>query len=261
MKKKIFFIDLDNTFWDHENIPDSAIQALKIARANGDKCFVNTGRAKSGVSKSLFDLPFDGFIFSQGSEIIIDNKQILYKPLDVSMTKHLQQYAIENECAYGFEGSIKAFADEKRVERLKELAKIDGKAMGFSNAEDVNSMTEEDYKQVMKMIVDFPKDKDMSHFKDGLPEGIDFSPFAIYGGEITSSQCSKGKCIQIVLDYYHNEYISVAIGDSDNDIKMLEAANISIVMGNHTPGLEKYADYITEPLKKDGLYKAILKYL
>ena len=259
--KKIFFIDLDHTFWDREIIPDSALKGLKIARKNGHKCFVNTGRAKSGVPDSLFDLPFDGFIFSQGSEIIINHQQILYQPLPVEMTKKLEQYAIDNDCAYGFEGSKKAFADPLRIQRLKELAKIDGKAMGFSKADAVSTMSEEDYQQVMKMIVDFPRNRDMSHFAKGLPEGIDFSPFATFGGEITSSKCSKGKCIQVVLDYFHNEYSSVAIGDSDNDIKMLEAADIAIVMGDHTPGMDKYADYVTDTLKNDGFYKAILKYI
>lgn len=259
--KKIFFIDLDHTFWDREVIPESAIEALKIARNHGHRCFVNTGRAKSGVPEWLFDLPFDGFIFSQGSEIIIDDKQILYKPLNVSTTKWLQQYAIDHDCAYGFEGSITAFADEKRIQDLKELAKKDGKAMGFSKAENVSSMTEQDYEQVMKMIVNFRMDRDNSDFEKGLPDTIDFSPFAIYGGEITSNECSKGKSIQIVKDYYSEDVTTVAIGDSLNDIEMLKAADISILMGNRLPGLDEYADYITDTLKNDGFYKAIIHYL
>lgn len=259
--KKMFFIDLDHTFWDREEVPSSAIEALTIAQKNGHKCFVNTGRAKSGVPDWLFDLPFDGFVFSQGSEIIVEGKQILYKPLDVSMTKWLQKYAQDNECAYGFEGSIKAFADEKRIQDLKELAKIDGKAMGFSKAENVFSMTDDDYKQVMKMIVNFKMDRDNSNFQSGLPSSIDFSPFAIYGGEITSKECSKGKAIQIVKAYYEQEYETVAIGDSSNDIEMLKAADIAVLMGNRLPGLDEYADYITDTLKNDGFYKAIMHFI
>lgn len=255
--KKMFFIDLDHTFWDREEVPESAINALTLARENGHKCFVNTGRAKSGVPEWLFDLPFDGFVFSQGSEIIVEGKQILYKPLGVAVTKWLQRYAEENDCSYGFEGSVKAFADEKRIEGLKELAKRDGKAMGFSKAEMVSTMTEEDYKQVMKMIVNFNMERDNSKFVDGLPSFIDFSPFAIYGGEITSKDCSKGKAIQVVMGYYNEKYESVAIGDSSNDIEMLKAADIAVLMGNRLPGLDEYADYITDTLKNDGFYKAI----
>lgn len=255
--KKMFFIDLDHTFWDREEVPESAINALTLARENGHKCFVNTGRAKSGVPEWLFNLPFDGFVFSQGSEIIVEGKQILYKPLDVAVTKWLQRYAEENDCSYGFEGSVKAFADEKRIEGLKELAKRDGKAMGFSKAEMVSTMTEEDYKQVMKMIVNFNMERDNSKFVDGLPSFIDFSPFAIYGGEITSKDCSKGKAIQVVMDYYNEKYESVAIGDSSNDIEMLKAADIAVLMGNRLPGIDEYADYITDTLKNDGFYKAI----
>lgn len=259
--KKMFFIDLDHTFWDREEVPESAIEALKIAKKEGHKCFVNTGRAKSGVPEWLFELPFDGFVFSQGSEIIIDGNQIFYKPLDIKVTKWLQKYAEENDCSYGFEGSLKAFADKKRIQNLKELAKKDGKAMGFSKAEDVLTMSEEDYKQVMKMIVNFNLEKDNSNFINGLPSYIDFSPFAIYGGEITSKDCSKGKAIQTVVEFYDNSFETVAIGDSSNDIEMLKAADIAVLMGNRLPGLDEYADYITDTLKNDGLYKAIMHFI
>ncbi len=258
--KNIFFIDLDHTFWDREVVPPSAIEALKLAHSHGHKCFVNTGRAKSGVPNWIFELPFDGYIFSQGSEIIIDGKQILYHPLEVTTTKWLQNYAIKADCAYGFEGSIKAFADEKRMHDLKELAKKDGKAMGFSKAEDVKTMKEEDYQQVMKMIVHFKKDYDSS-FEKGLPSSLSFSPFANVGGEISSKSCSKGKAIQIVKDYYQEEVKTIAIGDSSNDIEMLKEADIAILMGNRLPNLDSYADYITDTLQNDGFYKAILHFL
>ena len=45
---KILFIDVDGTLVDYDNnIPQSAVEAIKIARNNGHKVYICTGRSKS----------------------------------------------------------------------------------------------------------------------------------------------------------------------------------------------------------------------
>ena len=47
---KILFIDVDGTLVDYDNnIPQSAVKAIKIARNNGHKVYICTGRSKSEV--------------------------------------------------------------------------------------------------------------------------------------------------------------------------------------------------------------------
>ena len=46
---KILFIDVDGTLVDYDNnIPQSAVEAIKIARNNGHKVYICTGRSKIG---------------------------------------------------------------------------------------------------------------------------------------------------------------------------------------------------------------------
>lgn len=80
------------------------------------------------------------------------------------------------------------------------------------------------------------------------------------GGEITHTEYNKATAIQFVKDYYNEEYETVAIGDSENDLPMLEYADISIVMGNGVESVKEKADYVTDRIDNDGLYKAF-KYL
>ena len=75
--KKIIFLDLDGTLWTFEQIPSSALEAIELARKNGHKIYINTGRTRCEVPQFLLDLNFDGYCFGAGSEIIIDNKQRL----------------------------------------------------------------------------------------------------------------------------------------------------------------------------------------
>ena len=48
-----------------------------------------------------------------------------------------------------------------------------------------------------------------------------------------------------------------AIGDSVNDLAMLEYAGHGIAMGNGTPEAKQVADYVTTELADDGIYHAL----
>ena len=50
---------------------------------------------------------------------------------------------------------------------------------------------------------------------------------------------------------------TVAIGDSTNDLTMLEAAGTSIAMGNSTKQILDMADYVTTDIYEDGIFHAL----
>ena len=91
--KKIIFLDLDGTLWTFEKIPSSALEAIELARKNGHKIYINTGRTRCEVPQFLLDMNLDGYCFGAGSEIIIDNIQVLFKPLKKRDTQFIQHIA------------------------------------------------------------------------------------------------------------------------------------------------------------------------
>jgi Cof subfamily protein (haloacid dehalogenase superfamily) len=50
---------------------------------------------------------------------------------------------------------------------------------------------------------------------------------------------------------------TVAIGDADNDIEMLQWAGLGIAMGNGMPGVKTIADWIAPPVEEDGVAVAL----
>ena len=50
---------------------------------------------------------------------------------------------------------------------------------------------------------------------------------------------------------------TVAIGDSNNDLPMLQCAHTSIAMGNSSKQVLEAADYITTDVDKDGIWNAL----
>lgn len=80
--------------------------------------------------------------------------------------------------------------------------------------------------------------------------------------EIINKNTSKGDAISYLANKWnikHNEIM--AIGDQDNDIKMLEAAHIKVAMGNASEGLKEIANYIAPDVEEDGAAFAIEKFI
>ena len=54
---------------------------------------------------------------------------------------------------------------------------------------------------------------------------------------------------------------TMALGDNENDLSMIEAAGIGVAMGNATDAVKAKADYITATNDEDGVAKAVAKFV
>lgn len=83
-----------------------------------------------------------------------------------------------------------------------------------------------------------------------------------YNIEITRQGVSKGKALEILASLYdlkREEIIS--IGDSENDLSMIEYAGLGIAMGNSSDMVKEKADYITDSNDREGVANAINKFI
>ena len=60
------------------SIPESAVYAIRAARANGNLMFINTGRCFQNVEQRFRDVGFDGFVCGCGTDIYCDGAEILH---------------------------------------------------------------------------------------------------------------------------------------------------------------------------------------
>lgn len=83
-----------------------------------------------------------------------------------------------------------------------------------------------------------------------------------YNIEITRKGVSKGKAVAMLANFYNlkREEI-ITIGDSENDISMLEYAGLGIAMGNATPIVKQRADHITDSNDNEGVANAIDRFI
>ena len=83
-----------------------------------------------------------------------------------------------------------------------------------------------------------------------------------YNIEITRKGVSKGKAVAMLAEFYNlkREEI-ITIGDSANDISMIEFAGMGIAMGNALKIVKERADYITDSNDNEGVANAINKFI
>ncbi|WP_174614300.1 Cof-type HAD-IIB family hydrolase [Virgibacillus ihumii] len=99
--------------------------------------------------------------------------------------------------------------------------------------------------------------KELSHYDEleltnSLPTNIEVNPKGVNKASALRKVCEK-------LDVTMNNVL--AIGDSLNDIKMVQQAGMGVAMGNAQEAIQKVADFVTDANDRDGVAKAIKKFV
>ena len=72
LEKKVILIDVDGTLVDYENdLPPSAVKAIRMARAQGHLVYICTGRSRSEVYDEIWNIRLDGMIGANGGYSIM----------------------------------------------------------------------------------------------------------------------------------------------------------------------------------------------
>ncbi len=76
--------------------------------------------------------------------------------------------------------------------------------------------------------------------------------------EATIPHISKGEALRQLAKHLNVPLSqTMAIGDQDNDISMIEAAGLGVAIGNATSGVKQVADAVAPPITNDGVAWAI----
>ncbi len=256
--KSIAFLDLDGTFWQWGNVPESAGRAVARAQQNGHVVMCNTGRAYSEVD-GLEPYGLNGGCFAAGADVRVDGMQLVDERMDERTSRCLVELFCKWGLNFSLEGRHRTFAHFDDEEAFwKKADERDLSLRDFFNKQGrVENMGSGDYAQVYKFCV---FDATLSQEQQAeLPDGLVFTDF-VFAGEITKGHINKATAMETVRSHMQKKtgepWRTIAFGDSDNDIPMLRAADVGVCMGNGNQNAKDAADYITSAVDDDGLLHA-----
>lgn len=272
MKPKLIFIDIDGTLFDHakDAIPESAKNAILSVKSKGHKIFLSTGRPYADIDQEILNSPLDGMIVSCGAVVYVDNKPIYCKTYPQKELISLIQFMLDNNIGFSLDGIRKNYLTEEAFNYLSSLmfknnedSELSRAMMAENNCFPFEDMKEEDLKEVVKISI-FTKNKESCEkLFQRIPESLvgfmyKNNHLDLYNGEISIKGITKATGLKQITSYLNIPIEdTIAIGDSLNDLDILQEAGLSICMGNGADECKKTADFVTKDISDDGLAYAL----
>ena len=124
-KKCIIFLDIDgtlvNTSANPEFIPESAVKAVRQARANGHQIYLCTGRSKAEIYDFITEVGFDGVIGAAGGFIEVQGKEIFHETIDPKTAAAVAEYFDSRRIDFYLESNTGLYASKNLVPHLERI--------------------------------------------------------------------------------------------------------------------------------------------
>lgn len=253
----LIFFDIDGTLVgeDGRSMPDSAKTAIQRARAAGHICMINTGRTLKLVGKDITEqTEFDGLALGCGTMVVYRGKTLLHETFTpeaaARIIEGLHRYEID-ACLEGSENNYRDREDRIFTEVYRRFINRFG-SLEYGSFEESPGHFDKFYAYVDK------PDK-MDRFRSEFEGLLDFVDRKGGFFEIMPKGYSKASAVDFVAKVLNIPIEeTVAIGDSSNDIPMIERTHIGIAMGNATEDIKNIADYVTTDIHENGIENALL---
>ncbi|MBI5666323.1 MAG: HAD-IIB family hydrolase [Nitrospirae bacterium] len=267
--KKIIFTDLDGTLLDHSNYSfEAALPALQLIKEKNIPLIICSSKTRKEIElyrKKLYNL--HPFISENGGGIFIP------KGYFESRDKGIE-FKVEEEGAYNVFRLGARYSDLRKA--IGEL-----RAEGF-NVKGFGDMTVEEVSVMTGLSIDeaemaTERDFDEPFIFVGAIHELPLLIDAIKKKMLNYTQghfhhilgnSDKGKAVAILTDLYGKEYgeiTTIAVGDSPNDIPMLERVDYPVIVQKHDGKYDRQI-HIPSLIKADGIgpdgwNQAVLKLL
>lgn len=269
MDCKYIFLDIDGTLVDFQGkLADSALKALETAKSNGHKLFVCTGRQRSQIYPWLLEkVEFDGAVCSSGAYVMADGECIAQHCFSKEYITFLSDYFTAAHTPYCVQTEHTLMLEKWCGDAIVEHYLADGIDRGkidslFGMTKIVESVPK---LTVAEKLIYYGAPKGLSDVAADLGDRFSvvrysFGSMGDRCGEVTDSRYTKATGMAEILRRFDApQSATIAFGDGDNDLEMMDFASFGVAMGNGTPALRAAADMVTDDINSNGLYNAFKK--
>lgn len=270
---KLVALDLDGTLFDNSSrISKRNLTAIRSITDKGIHVVISTGRPFEGI-------PFDQIIGTGINYAITANGSGIY---EISTGKCLYENAMDEELVTpilnflltrdihmdAFIGG-KGYTPIQCVETAQKLT-VPSSIKNYiittrTRLDNILQFIHENQLKVQKMTLNFYPAADGTLIdRETVRKFLVSNPSitTVCGGynnlEFTRADANKGVGLRKLAEILGvNPDATMAIGDTENDLAIIEAAGIGVAMGNATDAVKARADYVTTTNTKDGVAAAI----
>ncbi|MGE7766254.1 Cof-type HAD-IIB family hydrolase [Peribacillus sp. NPDC096540] len=238
---KLVALDMDGTLLNEAGeISAENRKAIKAAENQGVFVVLSTGRSYATCSDFAKSMELQSYLITvNGSEIydnqgklvernIVDSESIQWM-WELSQKHSTHFWAISCESIY-------------REEMPKRIHDSQWLKFGFDTKDEA----------IRQTIMDELKSKGNFEISNSSPTNI----------EVNALGVNKAKAIDLVCSLLNITMENVmAVGDSLNDLAMIQEAKMGVAMGNAQKIVKEKADWVTATNQEDGVAKAIQKWV
>ena len=269
-KNKVIFIDVDGTLVNYENeLPDSAVDAIRKARENGHKVYICTGRSEAAVYPNIWDIGLDGMIGGNGTYIKSGDDVVFHQVISKEESRHIVDWLHSKGLEFYLESNSGLYAsehfEEEGLSTIQEYTNRkgrDGSKVSVRSIfpemifgadlyrDDLNkvSFILTSYNDYLEAVDEFP------NLKAGTWGGA--GETALFG-DLGVKSIDKGKAVDMLLEHIGASIEDTfAFGDAKIDIPMFEKCAVGVAVASGGDEIKAVADYVTDAVDDDGIYNA-----
>lgn len=270
---KLVALDLDGTLFDNSSrISARNLAAIRSITDKGIHVVISTGRPFEGI-------PFDQIkgtginyaITANGSGIYeISTGKCLYEnAMDEELVTPILNFLLTRDIHMDAFIGGKGYTPVQCVETAQKLT-VPSSIKKYiittrTRLDNILQFIHENQLKVQKMTLNFYPAADGTLIdREIVRKFLVSNPSitTVCGGynnlEFTRADASKGVGLRKLAEILGvDPDATMAIGDTENDLAIIEAAGIGVAMGNATDAVKARADYVTTTNTKDGVAAAI----
>lgn len=268
MAIKLITIDIDDTLVNTaKQVTPRVKAALQEATAQGVKVVLTTGRPLPGVQEYLDELGLNhqddqyAITYNGGVVQTTNGEELGGKELAYSDYLRLRDVADELGAYLQVETIDAAYTSAKEINYWASRENFLIKMPLFIKP--VDEMDPNDHYVKFMFIGD---EADIDAWRDALPNDVKEAYYIVKSTpqhlEFMHKDATKGSGLLTLADKLGiDQSETMALGDQQNDITMIEAAGLGVAMGNAVPEVKAVADVETTTQNTDGVGVAVEKWV
>lgn len=270
---KLVALDLDGTLFDNSSrISKRNLTAIRSITDKGIHVVISTGRPFEGIPfGQIKGTGINYAITANGSGIYeISTGKCLYEnAMDEELVTPILNFLLTRDIHMDAFIGGKGYTPVQCVETAQKLT-VPSSIKNYiittrTRLDNILQFIHENQLKVQKMTLNFYPAADGTLIdRETVRKFLVSNPSitTVCGGynnlEFTRADANKGVGLRKLAEILGvNPDATMAIGDTENDLAIIEAAGIGVAMGNATDAVKARADYVTTTNTKDGVAAAI----